>query len=140
MEEILKYRYVLAPALVWFIIQLFKVFYDYFENKKWNWKRFFGLGGMPSSHSAVVTCLTTMVGKYEGITTSSFAIALTFAIIVMCDAIGVRRTVGKQSKLLNDILTNSSMSGFEKLQEMTGHTPVQVFAGAVIGIIIGMAF
>ena len=140
MEEILKYRYVLAPALVWFIIQLFKVFYDYFENKKWNWKRFFGLGGMPSSHSAVVTCLTTMVGKYEGITTSSFAISLTFAIIVMCDAIGVRRTVGKQSKLLNDILTNNSMSGFEKLQEMTGHTPVQVFAGAVIGIIIGMAF
>lgn len=138
MEEILNYKYIIGPAMVWLGIQLFKFFYDYFETRKWHWKRLLGLGGMPSSHSAVVMCLTAMIGKYEGLTTSNFAISLIFALVVMCDAMGVRRTVGKQSKVLNDILNNSSKNGFEKLQEMTGHTPFQVVTGAVIGLFVGM--
>lgn len=93
---------------------------------------------MPSSHSAVVTCLSTMIAKNEGITNPIFAISLFFAIIVMSDAVGVRRTVGKQSKVLNDILKDSRKNSFEKLQEMTGHTPVQVLAGAIIGVLVGL--
>lgn len=140
MEKLLEYKFILIPSLVWLGIQFFKFFYDYFETRKWNWKRLLGLGGMPSSHSAVVVCLATMIAKYNGITTQNFAIAFFFAIVVMCDAVGVRRTVGKQSKVLNDILNNSSKNGFEKLQEMTGHTPFQVATGALIGLIVGIIF
>lgn len=138
MEELQKYKYIIIPAIVWGGIQLFKGFYNFFETGKWDWKRFLGLGGMPSSHSAVVMCLTILVAKNEGIETSNFATTLFFAIVVMTDAIGVRRTVGKQSKVLNEILKDNSKSGFEKLQEMTGHTPFQVLIGALIGIIVGI--
>lgn len=140
MKKLLGYKYILIPALVWLGIQLFKVCYDYFETKKWNWRRLFGFGGMPSSHSAVAVCLSTIVAKHEGIETSNFAISLFFSIVVMCDAVGVRNTVGKQSKVLNNILKDNKMSNFEKLQEMTGHTPFQVVAGAFIGLIIGLIF
>lgn len=58
-----RYKYLIVPFMTWFGIQLFKVFYEYYETKKWNWKRLFGHGGMPSSHSAIIVCITTMVGK-----------------------------------------------------------------------------
>ena len=95
---------------------------------------------MPSSHSAIVACLSTMIAKEEGITSTAFAISVIFSIIVMCDAVGVRNTVGKQSKVLNNILKDHKKSNFEKLQEMTGHTPFQVVTGVVIGIIVGFIF
>lgn len=140
LEEILEYKFIFVPILVWFGIQFFKVIYLYFETKKWNWSRIWGAGGMPSSHTAVVTCLATMVGKNAGINSMIFAVSAFFAFIVMYDAAGVRRVVGKQSKIINNILMDSKKSGAEKLQEMTGHTPFQVAAGALIGISIGLFF
>ena len=95
---------------------------------------------MPSSHSALVMCITAMVGKNMGINSELFAVCLAFSIIVMYDAAGVRRAVGKQAHVLNDILKNQKLTNAEKLQEMTGHTPVQVAFGAVIGFIIGIIF
>ena len=136
----MEYKFIIIPTFVWFGIQLFKVFYLYFETKKFDLSRIWGAGGMPSSHTAVVTCLATMIGKYSGINSMTFAVSAFFAFIVMYDAAGVRRVVGKQSKVLNDILMNNQKTSVEKLQEMTGHTPVQVAAGAFIGIIIGLIF
>ena len=136
-------KYLYVPFLVWIYIQIFKVIYDLVTTKKFNFKRILGAGGMPSSHSAVVTSLATMVGKSEGLNSPMFGIATIFAFVVMYDATGVRRAAGKQAKILNKIvntpgLTKEQVS--EKLVETLGHTPVQVFVGAAIGIISGLMF
>lgn len=136
----LKYEYLIVPFCTWLGIQLFKVIYDRFETKKWHWKRLIGTGGMPSSHSAVVVSLATLVGKKCGVYSVNFAISWIFALIVMYDAAGVRRAVGEQAKVLNNILNDKNTSNAEKLQEMTGHTPFQVAIGALIGFITGIIF
>lgn len=136
-------KYIYIPFLLWFAIQLFKLIYDLFTTKKFNFKRILGAGGMPSSHSAVVTSLATLVGKDLGVNSPIFAIALIFAFVVMYDACGVRRAAGKQAKVLNDIVNTPGLSGVqvqEKLQEALGHTPTQVFVGALIGLIAGLIF
>ena len=136
-----QYRYLFTPFAVWFGIQLFKLIWDLVETKKFNFKRILGAGGMPSSHSAVVTSLTTMVGRAYGIESPIFAIAVVFSIVVMYDAAGVRRAAGKQAELLNKIVETPGLTGVEvsgKLVEVLGHTPKQVFVGAIIGIIVGL--
>ena len=134
-------KYIYVPFFLWFGIQLFKLIYDLVTTKKFNFKRIMGAGGMPSSHSAVVTGLATLVGKYEGVNTSIFAIALILAFVVMYDACGVRRAAGKQATLLNKLIETPGLSGVqvsEKLVEVLGHTPIQVFVGALIGFIAGI--
>ena len=135
-----KYKYIIVPTLVWIGIQLFKVIYKRIDEKVWDFTRFWGAGGMPSSHSATVMCITTMIGKNMGIDSPVFAVSLVFALIVMYDATGVRRAVGKQAHVINNILKNQKLSNYEKLQEMTGHTPIQVIMGAFIGFIVGICF
>ncbi|HJJ05971.1 MAG TPA: divergent PAP2 family protein [Clostridiaceae bacterium] len=141
MNFFIQYKYLLTPFLIWFCIQTFKVFYDLVKTKKFNFKRIMGAGGMPSSHSAVVTCLATMVGKSQGIETPIFAVSVVFAFVVMYDAAGIRRAAGKQAKLLNKIIETPGLSGVqvsERLVEVLGHTPTQVVVGAIIGIIVGL--
>ena len=140
-NQILTNKYIYIPLLLWFFIQLFKVIYDLITTKKFNFKRILGAGGMPSSHSAVVTSIATLIGKNEGFNTPIFALSLIFAFVVMYDAAGVRRAAGKQAQLLNKIieipgLTTGQVS--EKLVEVLGHTPIQVIVGAIIGIIVGI--
>lgn len=139
----LQNKYIYIPFLLWFGIQLFKVIWDLVTTKKFNFKRILGAGGMPSSHSAVVTSLATLIGKSEGFNSPIFALSLIFACIVMYDAAGVRRAAGKQAQLLNKIINTPGLSGLqvqEKLVEVLGHTPTQVFVGALIGIIAGIIF
>ena len=139
--EVIKNKYIVVPLLLWFGIQVFKVIYDLITTKKFNFKRIMGAGGMPSSHSAVVVGLATLIGKYEGVNTPIFAVALIFSFIVMYDAAGVRRAAGKQAKLLNQIVETPGLSGIqvsEKLVEVLGHTPIQVIVGAIIGVIAGL--
>ena len=134
-------KYILVPIILWFGIQLFKLIYDLCTTKKFNFKRILGAGGMPSSHSAVVTSLATLIGKNIGVDSPIFALALIFAFVVMYDACGVRRAAGKQAKVLNDIVNTPGLSSIEvkgKLQEALGHTPLQVFVGALIGIVAGL--
>ncbi|MCI9017080.1 MAG: divergent PAP2 family protein [Clostridia bacterium] len=141
MEGILQFKFLYTPFLLWFGIQTFKVIYDLVTTKKFNFKRIMGAGGMPSSHSAVVTSLATLIGKYEGINTPIFALSVIFAFVVMYDATGIRRAAGKQAKLLNKIIETPGLSSIqvqEKLVEVLGHTPVQVLVGAAIGIIVGL--
>ena len=98
---------------------------------------------MPSSHSAVVTSITTLIGKYQGVGSPIFALSLIVALVVMYDACGVRRAAGKQARLLNKIIETPGLTRVqvtEKLQEVLGHTPIQVFVGALIGIIAGLIF
>ena len=142
-QFICEYQYIIVPFMVWFGIQLFKLIYDLVVTKKFNFKRILGAGGMPSSHSAVVVSLTTMIAKEEGITSPLFGIALIFSFIVMYDAAGVRRAAGKQAKLLNRIIETPGLTGVEvseRLVEVLGHTPIQVFVGAFIGFLVGMIF
>lgn len=138
-----EYRFILVPMAVWFFIQLFKLIYDLVTTKKFNFKRILGAGGMPSSHSAVVTSLATMIGINQGVGSPIFAISAIFAFVVMYDACGVRRAAGKQAKILNEIVNTPGLSNLEvseKLQEALGHTPVQVGVGALIGILVGFLF
>ena len=139
MEEFYNnYKYIIVGVSVWMGIQLFKTIYDSIAHKKLMLRRFWGSGGMPSSHSAVVTCVAAMIGKYEGLNTPIFALATAFAFIVMFDACNLRKAVGKQAKFLNDLLTEKNTTNYEKFQELTGHTVVQVLTGFVIGLIMGI--
>lgn len=102
-----------------------------------------GSGGMPSSHSATVCGLATAAGITYGGGSFEFAISVILAIIVMYDAMGVRRETGIQAKVLNEMLEAFStmgkkMSPEEKLKEFVGHTPLQVLAGAILGIVIAV--
>ena len=123
-----------VSLLAWFVAQLLKVILTFIFNRKFDIRRFIGAGGMPSSHSALVVSLATSVGRFEGYDSPMFALALTFSLIVMYDAAGVRRAAGKQAAVLNEILeqihTSRSVSE-EKLKELLGHKPIEVIAGAV---------
>lgn len=135
MIELLHNKYVLVPFVLWVVVQVFKVVFEGLRNKKVELKRLFGSGGMPSAHSAVVTSLATLIGKYEGLGSPIFAVAAIMAIIVMYDACGVRYQAGKHAMLLNELLNHEV-----KLEEMIGHTYLQVMAGAIIGIVVGLIF
>lgn len=140
-QKIVTNKYLYVPLILWFCIQTFKVIYDLVTTRKFNFKRIMGAGGMPSSHSAVVTSLASLIGKYEGYDTTIFAMAVVFAMVVMYDAAGVRRAAGKQAHLLNKIVETPGLSGVEvqeRLVEVLGHTPLQVIVGAVIGIAVGL--
>lgn len=139
--SIITNKYIYIPFALWFFVQVFKVICDLITTKKLNFRRIMGAGGMPSSHSAVVASLATLIGKYEGVDTAIFAMALIFAFIVMYDAAGVRRAAGKQAKLLNRIIETPGLSSLEvqeRLVEVLGHTPIQVFVGALIGAMVGI--
>jgi len=128
----------MAALFSMFFTQFIKVLFYYAVEKEINIQRFFEAGGMPSSHSAMVCSLATMIGLTAGWSSTWFAIATVFSIIVMYDAAGVRRAAGKQALILNriveDIYTKGKISK-ERLKELMGHTPLEVFIGAVLGII-----
>ncbi len=139
--SIITNKYIYVPSLLWLCIQIFKVVYDLVTLKKFNVRRIVGAGGMPSSHSAIAVSLATLIGKYEGVETPIFALAVIFSFIVMYDAAGVRRAAGKQARLLNKIIETPGMSSLEvqeKLVEFLGHTPIQVIVGAMLGVMIGL--
>jgi acid phosphatase family membrane protein YuiD len=121
------------------LAQGLKLFYYIYKEKRINFRYLVQAGGMPSSHSAMVAALAMAIGLQEGFGTSVFAVAICFAMIVLYDAAGVRRAAGKQAKVLNviisDFVDNKKLRG-EKLKELIGHTPMEVVAGVVLGILI----
>ena len=141
LKEIISNKCIYIPLLLWFSIQFFKVITDLVKNKRLNVKRIIGAGGMPSSHSAVVCSLAVCIGKQYGFDSGVFAIAMIMAFVVMYDAAGVRRAAGKQARILNKILDTPGLTTVEvqeRLIEALGHTPIQVFVGAILGIIVGL--
>lgn len=139
-NDIITNKCIYVPILLWFFVQAFKVVTELIKNKKLNIKRIVGAGGMPSSHSAIVCSLAVLIGREYGFGSGNFAIALIMAFVVMYDAAGVRRAAGKQARILNKILENPNLTTGEvqeKLVEFLGHTPIQVFVGAILGVIVG---
>ena len=141
MNNIFNNKFLCVPFCVWLAIQIMKFITDWIVNKKPNFKRLVGAGGMPSSHSAVVATLTTLIGQEYGVESGIFAMSCVFSAIVMYDAAGVRRAAGKQASLLNKIVETPGLSSVqvqERLVEVLGHTPLQVLVGAIIGIVVGL--
>ena len=132
-------KVVIATFLGWFVAQSLKVFIGVIREKRFNFKWFVGTGGMPSSHASGVSALTAAVGIQEGVASAIFVVALMFAVVVISDAQGVRRASGKQAEILNrivdDIYWKKGVKE-ERLKELLGHTPIQIWAGILIGISI----
>ena len=127
--------------MAWLIAQTIKAAIGVVQEKRFNFKWFVGSGGMPSSHAATVSALATAVGLTYGFASPLFAITFFLAFIIMFDAQGVRRQSGHQAEALNkiieDIYLNKGIQQ-ERLKELLGHTPIQVFIGAAIGILVAL--
>ncbi len=131
----------LAVFLAWLTAQLLKVFQGVLTHKRFNFRWLFDTGGMPSSHSSTVGALATAVGLYYGFGSIPFLITFIFTIITLFDAAGVRRSVGKQAGILNKMLDDLYQRGQvpeTRLKELLGHTPIEVLAGAFLGIVISL--
>ena len=134
---------VLWTAIIsWFTAQVLKVILVLITSKKLDFSRFVGSGGMPSSHSSFVVSLAVSVGITQGFDSAVFAVCSCLALVVMYDAAGVRRSAGQQAKILNRIAAEWEKGDFsnteKKLKELLGHTPIEVVAGAILGIIIAV--
>ncbi|XP_050215626.1 uncharacterized protein LOC126666796 [Mercurialis annua] len=132
----------LSAFLAFALAQFLKLFTTWFKEKRWDSRRMLRSGGMPSSHAATVTALALAIGLQEGTGTTSFAIALVLACVVMYDATGVRLHAGRQAELLNQIVCElppeHPVSSVRPLRDSLGHTPLQVAAGAVLGFAIAV--
>ncbi|HZC07352.1 MAG TPA: divergent PAP2 family protein [Ktedonobacterales bacterium] len=130
-----------AAALGWFIAQLIKTIAALHRDKQLNLGHLVASGGMPSSHSALVVGLATAIGRVDGLASTAFALSAVFAGVVMYDAAGVRLAVSRQARILNlmvDDFFHERGLREQRLRELIGHTPTQVFVGAFIGIVIGI--
>jgi hypothetical protein len=131
-----------TSILSWFTAQVIKVFFSLIQNKRFDFRRLVGSGGMPSSHASFVTSLAAAVGLETGFGGIEFAICAVFALVVMYDAAGVRRAAGQQARILNKLMEKWEKSDFsdtdKHLKELLGHTPKEVFVGALLGITIAV--
>ncbi|KAM1053349.1 hypothetical protein FF1_000846 [Malus domestica] len=128
-----------SGLFAWFMAQSMKVLLNFFVERKWDFRILYSSGGMPSSHSALCTALTTSVALCHGVADSLFPVSLGFSLIVMYDAIGVRRHAGMQAEVLNivvEYLFKGHPISQKKLKELLGHTPSQVIGGALLGILV----
>ena len=133
------YEILIASFLAAIIAQSIKVLTYIVQHKNINFKIFTTTGGMPSSHSAFVIGMATTTGLIDGFHSTTFALALGFALVVMYDAAGLRRSAGKMAATLNKIVDHVyNVPTSEKLRELLGHTPVEVFVGAILGITSAM--
>ena len=136
------YNAILISAVTaWAIAQLLKVAVSVILLRKLNFQLIFSSGGFPSSHSATVSALALGIGKYYGWDSPIFAVSAVFGMIVLYDAAGVRRAAGKQAEVINRLVERLHPSlHFDqaRLKELIGHTPLEVFGGASVGIIVGL--
>lgn len=134
-------RVLMAAFIAWAIAQVSKTVYELFRQKKLIVSRLVSAGGMPSSHSALVTGLATATGRLEGVGSAAFAISVVLASIVMYDAAGVRRAVSLQARILNQMLDEVFQGqpiAEQRLRELIGHTPIQVLVGGLLGVVVGI--
>ena len=146
LQELLHNDILLAGILSWFVAQVIKTILYAVINKELDMTRLMGDGGMPSAHSATVTAVAAMTGLLCGFGSPLFALACILAIIVMHDAMGVRLETGKQAKLLNEMVTllealgQPKLSMEKKVKEIVRHTPSQVMAGMLLGIVVAVVY
>lgn len=150
---VLDNRIMWGALLAWFLAQAFKIILNLLVERKFDYHLLTGSGGFPSSHTAIVCALAIGIGKTDGWDSSLFAIAAALALIVMYDAAGVRRAAGNHARVINYLVErfspdpkverlgqNLDYQQQEKLKELIGHTPIEVFGGAILGIVIGLVF
>lgn len=139
--EIYQNHALWVALLGWFIAQLCKVVTVLIRDKRFDVRRFVGSGGMPSSHSSFVMSLSTFIGLQSGFDSTAFALSVVFAFVVMYDAAGVRRAAGHQAAVLNQIIehwNDAPEIQSKRLKELLGHTPYEVFVGAILGIVLSV--
>jgi acid phosphatase family membrane protein YuiD len=136
-QNVVDNQTLVVSTLAWLVAQVLKVVLDSTVDRRFNFSRWASAGGMPSSHAALVSAIATTIGLRNGFQSDLFAIALIFAGVVMYDATGVRRAASIQARILNQII-DELFQGHpireQRLRELLGHTPVEVIAGAAIGI------
>lgn len=134
----------LCAVTAWFVAQAMKIPTYWLVEKHLDWRRFFGSGGMPSSHTAFVVAMAIMAGALGGFDTVEFAMCTVFASVVMYDATGVRRETGIQAQVINEILRQVFIDGKpiadDDLKELVGHKPLEVMGGAILGFLTAGAF
>lgn len=135
-----------VASAAWMLAQLFKVILHTAINKRFDVSRLVDTGGMPSSHTAFVSSLSTAIAWTEGVGSPIFAATLCFSLIVIYDATNLRRNAGHQAALLNELVVQllhgkilHEKFTFRKLRELLGHNPSEVFVGAVLGVALGLA-
>lgn len=148
-HEILSFNQILTVSLLsWFIAQVMKTIINFVLLGKFQLERMWGDGGMPSAHSATVCAMTIATARSAGVDSPIFAVACVVAIITMHDAMGVRHETGEQAKVLNQMIDqwievseqNAPFLQNMHLKEMVGHTPLQVVAGFLVGVVVGFLY
>ena len=147
-KDIVTNHVLLAPLSAWIISQFVKALINLFVYRKFSLERLFGDGGMPSAHSATVMCLCIMIGLTAGFGTPIFALSFIFAVVVMRDALGVRREAGKQAASIKELASavnkifhsKDSEIKTENLKVLVGHTPLQVIFGAITGALVAIIY
>ncbi len=138
------HQILLAPLLAGVIAQLSKLLVKS-NNLKWNWQALSSYSGMPSGHAAMAVALTTSAGLTQGFNSPLFAVCAIFSFFIIRDALGVRQYIGQHSEVLNDLLKElrqdniSLKEKYPRLVEKIGHTPAQIAAGALLGLMISLA-
>lgn len=129
----------IAGGISWALAQIIKIPLDYFRTGRWNWALLLTTGGMPSSHSALMTATMLGIGLYVGFDSPLFALAFAVTMVVLYDAAGVRRQAGIHAQRINVLfaeLLRGHMLNERDLREVLGHTPLEVLGGALLGIIV----
>jgi acid phosphatase family membrane protein YuiD len=139
--SLLDNRILWAACAAWAVAQISKTIYELIRQRKLIISRLVSAGGMPSSHSALVTGLATATGRVMGLGSGAFAITVVLAGIVMYDAAGVRRAVSIQARIINQMIDEAFQGhpmAEKRLRELIGHTPIQVLVGGLLGIAVGL--
>ena len=144
LREILFLNPILLTALTaWSIAQILKVLIEFILQRTWNWALLFQAGGMPSSHSAMVSAAALSIGLNMGFDLPVFAVASILAMIVIYDATGIRREAGRQAVLINTIIeeiAKGKLAQHKRLKEVLGHTPGEALMGTLLGLAISVIF
>jgi uncharacterized protein len=138
-SAILHNKVLIVGLIAWGLAQIIKIPLDYFRTRHWDWAMFFTTGGMPSSHSSLITAITQATGLYYGFDHPTFALGVAITMIVTYDAAGVRRQAGIHAQRINVIFTELlkyHRLNERELREMLGHTPLEVIGGVLFGIIV----
>lgn len=143
MDRLLDNRVLMAAVVAWVLAQLSKLLILLLREGRLQPRVVTSAGGMPSSHSSLVAALATGVGVAEGVHTPTFAVAFVFAAVVLYDAAGVRRAVSHQARVLNRMLEEAlefQRFNEQRLLELLGHTPFEVFVGTLLGIATALSY
>jgi acid phosphatase family membrane protein YuiD len=136
MAGILNNHVLISALIAWSLAQIIKIPMEYLHTGKWNWALLFRAGGMPSSHSALITAATHSIGLIYGFNTAAYALAFVSSMIVIYDATGIRRQAGKHAEIINAMI-NDLATGHplreEQLREVLGHTPMEAVGGLLWG-------